>query len=131
MKNSVKSRTVLVADDEPSLRRLVGATIESDQWNIVEAADGTIAWEMLQQYKPALALLDVQMPGRNGLDLTRAIRGEPALRDTRVILLTSRAQEADVRAGMDAGADLYLTKPFSPLELLNAVERTLGGETSP
>lgn len=120
---------VLVADDEPSLRRLVSATIESDQWEIVEAADGAVAWEMLQRLKPDLALLDVQMPGRNGIELTRAIRGEPALRDTRVILLTSRAQEADVKAGIEAGADLYLTKPFSPLELLDAVEKTLGAQS--
>jgi len=70
-------------------------------------------------------LLDVQMPGKTGLDLTRAIRDDPDLKRTCVILLTSKAQQADIQAGMAAGADRYLTKPFSPLELLRVVEQAV------
>ena len=118
-------QTVLIADDEPSLRLLVSVTIASDQYRVLEAEDGDAAWDLLLQYRPAVALLDVAMPGRSGLDLTRAIRAQPELAATHVILLTAKAQAADLRAGREAGADHYLTKPFSPLELLTLLERTL------
>ena len=118
-------RTVLIADDEPSMRLLVHATIESDDYKVVEAADGMEAWAMIQQYKPSLVLLDVQMPGRSGLEVLRSVRADPSLLATRVILLTSKAQEHDVEAGLIAGADFYLTKPFSPLDLLTRVEEAL------
>jgi CheY-like chemotaxis protein len=119
-------QTVLIVDDEPSIRLLVSATIASDQYRVVEAADGDEAWRLLQAHRPAIVLLDVQMPGRSGLELTRAIKADPALGRTKVILLTAKTQEADVRAGAEAGADLYLTKPFSPLQLLTVVEEALG-----
>jgi CheY-like chemotaxis protein len=118
-------RTVLIADDESSMRLLVHATIESDDYTVVEAADGAEAWAMIQQHKPSLVLLDVQMPGRSGLELLRLVKEDPSLVATRVILLTSRAQEKDVEAGLIAGADFYLTKPFSPLDLLTRVEEAL------
>ncbi len=120
------SRTVLIADDEPNLRLLVNASIASDAYRVVEAEDGDEAWRLLLEHRPAVALLDVQMPGRTGLELARAIKSEPELSSTRVILLTSKAQEADIQAGLAAGADRYLTKPFSPLELLTVVEDALG-----
>jgi CheY-like chemotaxis protein len=117
--------TVLIADDEPSLRLLVNATIASDEYEVVEAMDGDEAWTLIRRHHPRVVLLDVQMPGRTGLELTRAIREDPELSKTCVILLTSKAQQADVQAGLDAGADRYLTKPFSPLELLRVVEHAL------
>lgn len=119
-------KTILIADDEPSLRLLVRATIESDEYELIEAADGDAAWRLLQAERPAMALLDVQMPGQTGLELVRAIRQEPTLRGMQVVLLTSKAQEADVRVGLAAGADKYLTKPFSPMELLAVVEEAVG-----
>lgn len=118
-------RTVLIADDESSIRLLVHATIESDDYTVVEAADGTGAWEMIQKLKPALVLLDIHMPGLNGLDVLRLIKADPSLVGTRVILLTSKAQESDIEAGLIAGADFYLTKPFSPLDLLTRVDEAL------
>jgi CheY-like chemotaxis protein len=118
-------RTVLIADDESSMRLLVHATIESDDYGVIEAADGIEAWALIQKHKPSLVLLDVQMPGRTGLEVLRAIKTDPALSATRVILLTSKAQEGDVEAGLIAGADFYLTKPFSPLDLLTRVEEAL------
>ena len=119
-------RTVLIADDEPNLRLLVAATIESDQLTVLEAGDGDEAWDLLQKHRPDLILLDVQMPGRTGLEVARAIRADPMLATTKIIMLTSKAQQADVAAGLAAGVDLYLTKPFSPIELLTSVERILG-----
>jgi CheY-like chemotaxis protein len=118
-------RTVLIADDEPSMRLLVHATIESDDYAVVEAADGAEAWAMIQKLKPSLVLLDVQMPGRTGLEVLRSVKADPELEATRVILLTSKAQERDIEAGLIAGADFYLTKPFSPLDLLTRVEEAL------
>jgi CheY-like chemotaxis protein len=118
-------RTVLIADDEPSMRLLVHATIESDDYTVVEAVDGAEAWAMIQSQKPSLILLDVQMPGRTGLEVLALVKGDPNLSATRVILLTSKAQEADVEKGLIAGADFYLTKPFSPLDLLTRVEEAL------
>lgn len=118
-------RTVLIADDESSLRLLVHATIESDEYTVVEATDGAQAWAMIQKLKPSLVLLDVQMPGRSGLEVLRSIKADPSLLATRVILLTSKAQETDIEAGLIAGADSYLTKPFSPLDLLTRVEEAL------
>jgi len=116
---------VLIADDEQSLRLLVSATMMSDEYEVVEASDGDEAWELLRQHRPRVALLDVQMPGRTGLDLTHDIRSDPELAKTFVVLLTSKAQQADIQAGLAAGADRYLTKPFSPLELLTIVEQAV------
>ena len=118
--------TVLIADDEPSMRLLVRATIESDQYQVVEAADGEEAWSLIRQYKPSVVLLDVQMPGRTGLEVLAMIRSDPSLAATRVIMLTAKALKADVAVGITAGADLYLTKPFSPLDLLTRVDEALG-----
>jgi CheY-like chemotaxis protein len=117
--------TVVIADDESSMRLLVHATIESDDYTVIEACDGAEAWAMVMQYRPSLVLLDVQMPGQSGLDVLRLIKADPSLKKTRVILLTAKAQEADVEEGLIAGADFYLTKPFSPLDLLTRVEEAL------
>jgi len=118
--------TVLIADDEPSMRLLLRATIESDQYQVVEAADGDEAWTLIRQHKPAVVLLDVQMPGRTGLEVLAMIRREPSLAATRVIMLTAKALKADLEVGMTGGANLYLTKPFSPLDLLARVDEALG-----
>jgi CheY-like chemotaxis protein len=117
--------TVVIADDESSMRLLVHATIESDDYTVLEACDGAEAWTMVKQYRPSLVLLDVQMPGQSGLDVLRLIKADPTLEKTRVILLTAKAQETDIEEGLIAGADFYLTKPFSPLDLLTRVEEAL------
>jgi CheY-like chemotaxis protein len=118
-------KSVLIADDQHSIRVLVRATIESDLYSIVEASDGNQAWWLIQELHPDLVLLDVQMPGLTGLQVTRAIRHDTALAGIKVIILTANAEPADIDAGLAAGADLYLTKPFSPLELLTVIEEAL------
>lgn len=118
-------KTVLIADDEPHMRLLVAATVESQEYMVLEAADGDEAWELIQRFHPDVCLLDVQMPGKTGVELTQAIKSDPELARTRVIMLTSQAQAADIQRGLSAGANLYLTKPFSPLELLLAVEQAI------
>lgn len=116
---------MLVADDEPSVRLLVTETIAAYEYNIVEASDGDEAWNLIQEYRPALTLLDVRMPGRTGLELLRSIRADPGLAGTKVILLTASAAQSEVNAGLLAGADFYLTKPFSPRELLARVDEAI------
>ena len=113
--------TVVIADDESSMRLLVHATIEPDDYNVLEASDGTEAWAMVKEHRPALVLLDVQMPGRSGLDVLRLIKADPTLEATRVILLTAKGSTADKAKGLDLGADDYLTKPFEEHELELAI----------
>jgi DNA-binding response OmpR family regulator len=113
---------VLIADDEPSMRVLVQTTIENGGYTVLDAADGDQAWAMIQQHEPSVVLLDVEMPGMRGLDVLVAIRADERLSRTRVILLTAKSLTADILGGMTAGADSYVSKPFSPLELLTRVE---------
>jgi CheY-like chemotaxis protein len=119
-------RTILIADDEPAFRRLIRVMLASDQYLVIEAHDGDDAWTLMQTVRPAVALLDIKMPGRDGLALTRAIRADPHLAATRVILLTGLLGMDVIAEGCAAGADHYLTKPFSPLELVATIEACLG-----
>src|SRR5438067_6826165 len=107
-------QTILLADDQEGVRQRVRMTIASDAYLILEAADGDEAWAILQIMRPDVALLDVSMPGPDGFALTRAIRVDPLLAETRVILLTGNQVPAAIAAGRAAGADHYLLKPFSP-----------------
>jgi DNA-binding response OmpR family regulator len=107
------------------MRLLVHVTIESDNYRVLEAADGDEAWELIKRHKPSLVILDVQMPGRTGFEILGSIKADPTLAGVRVILLTARAIEAEVAAGMTSAADFYMAKPFSPLELLTRVEEAL------
>jgi CheY-like chemotaxis protein len=118
-------RTVIIADDEPSIRLLVQATIGSDDMDVVEATDGDEAWSLIQAHRPSLVLLDVRMPGRTGLDILSAIRSDASLADTKVIILTASALASDLTAALAAGADSYLTKPFSPRDLLSRLDEAL------
>ncbi len=113
--------TILIADDEPAILDLVRFTLEDPQVRIVEAADGAAALALAQRVRPDVALLDVQMPQLNGLDVCRRLRQLPECAHTRIVMLTAAAQAEDRRRGLAAGADHYLTKPFSPLALLTLV----------
>jgi CheY-like chemotaxis protein len=116
---------VIIAENEPSLRLLVHTTIGTDDYNVIEACNGHEVWSLIQEHRPSLVILDVRMPGRTGLNILHAIKSDPNLTGTRVILLTASAQESDVRAGLVAGADSYLTKPFSPVDLLSQLDEAL------
>jgi two-component system, OmpR family, response regulator MtrA len=114
---TAKPRTILIADDEPHLLRLVKFRLERDGHTVIVAGDGEAALERIRQAHPDLCVLDVMMPRKGGFDVLRELRADEELRDVRVIMLTSRAQDADVETGFALGADDYLTKPFSPQEL--------------
>lgn len=118
--------TVLIADDEPALRALVRATLETGRFRILEASDGEEALAMARAHLPDLTFLDWAMPGLSGLEVARALRGDAATKDLTVIMLTARTQEFDREAALEVGVDAYVTKPFSPLRLLDAVRDELG-----
>lgn len=117
---------VLVADDDGDILSLVSFRLERAGYDVLEAADGEEALRLAVERKPDLAILDVMMPKLTGYDVTREIRENDATRRMPVILLTARAQEADVTRGFDAGADDYIKKPFSPQELRARVQAILG-----
>jgi CheY-like chemotaxis protein len=118
-------RTVVIADDEPSNRLLVQATIGGDDFDVVEASDGDEAWSLIQEHKPVLVLLDVRMPGRTGLEILSSIRSDTSLAGTKVIVLSASGLTSDVTAALAAGADFFMTKPFSPRDLLLRIDEAL------
>ena len=118
--------SVLVADDDPDIRDLVVFKLEQAGFSVRAVADGNAALEVLKDSAPDLVVLDVMMPGLSGLDVLRQIRSEPRLEPVKVLLLTARARDTDVDDGYSTGADEYVTKPFSPRELLHRVNTLLG-----
>jgi len=113
---------VLVVDDEPIVRDVVVRYLEHDGFETLTAADGDIARALIEEREPALVVLDVMLPGTDGLSLCRWIRERSSMP---VILLTARGEEADRIVGLDLGADDYVTKPFSPRELSARVRAVL------
>ncbi|HET8528463.1 MAG TPA: response regulator [Gaiellaceae bacterium] len=121
------SDLVLVADDDDDILLLVTTRLKRDGFEIVSARDGTQALELAREHVPRVAVLDVGMPGMDGLQVLEAIRADDSLAGTRVLLLTAKAQESDVRRGYDTGADAYVKKPFSPAELAVRVRELYDG----
>ena len=117
--------TVLICDNEEPLRALVRAALDGSGYSIAEARDGDESVDLARELRPDLIVLDMMMPGRTGLEVLAELRADESFADTRVIMLTARAQAADRDAATDAGADRFLPKPFSPLELAAAVDELL------
>jgi two-component system, OmpR family, phosphate regulon response regulator PhoB len=117
----VNERVVLVADDDEDILLLVTTRLRRDGFEVLAAQNGDDALELARERKPAVAVLDIGMPGLDGLAVLREIREIPELARMKVLLLTAKAQESDVRRGYEAGADAYVRKPFSPAELSNEV----------
>ncbi|MEK6665000.1 MAG: response regulator [candidate division NC10 bacterium] len=117
--------TVLIVDDEPPIVELVRFTLEDEHVRVLEAGDGLEALEVAFAERPDLIFLDVQLPRLNGFEVCRRLRLEPGLEKTRIVMLTAASQAQDLARGRAAGADLYLTKPFSPLRLLTLVSSLL------
>lgn len=119
------TKKILIADDEPTLRLLVSSTLEDERFEIIQAVDGADALEKANKEHPDLLILDLMMPNMSGLDVCRAIKSADTAQKPKIIVLTAKGQEKDVKDAIKAGADSYLKKPFSPLELLNTVEEAL------
>jgi CheY-like chemotaxis protein len=113
--------TVLVVDDDPVIQKLLKVNFEMEGYRVVSAADGAEGLEQARAEDPDVIILDIMMPRMNGLEVLTVLKGDGALRAIPVILLSAKAQAGDVQAGLDKGADAYVTKPFDPLELLDRV----------
>jgi CheY-like chemotaxis protein len=121
---SGRKTKILVADDENSLRTLLRAVIEAGQeFEISEAVDGEDALLQAQKNKPDIMILDVMMPGLSGFEVCEKIKTDPKLKGIIVIILTAKGQQTDKDWARSVGADYFLTKPFSPTELLSLVEK--------
>ncbi len=117
------SRGVLVVDDDPFIRKLIATTLEDiSEVELFEAADGHEALEVARREQPSLVFLDVDMPGLNGIEACRQLREDPAMSDATIVILTAVHGYSIEQRAEEAGADLFLTKPFSPLELLRLVD---------
>jgi DNA-binding response OmpR family regulator len=123
---SSTSDAILVAEDSMTILAMVSSRLTRAGYDVVTATRGDDALRFVQENHPRLALLDVEMPGLDGVEVTRQIRADPALAQTLIVLLTGRSDESEVAAGLAAGADAYLTKPFSPQDLQTQVNALIG-----
>lgn len=119
-------KKVLIVDDQDDIREVIRITLDLEDFEIYEAPDGVTGLAMAVLLQPAIMLLDLMMPGGlDGLQLCQRVKSDPALQHMKVVILTARGLASDRQAAMRAGADQYLTKPFSPIELLDMVNQLL------
>jgi CheY-like chemotaxis protein len=117
---------VLVVDDDDVIRQLITVNLELEGFDVVTAVDGQDALEKVKDAQPSVITLDVMMPRLDGWEAAARLRGDPETAHIKVILLSARAQEADLQRGERIGVDAYLTKPFDPDELIDLVRRLMG-----
>jgi DNA-binding response OmpR family regulator len=122
----MKRFKVLVVDDEPFICRSLSFVLRKENYEVFEARNGEEALEAIRAHRPDLVFLDVMMPKINGFEVTERVKADPDLRTTKVILLTAKGQDSDRATGAQAGADEYMTKPFSPTKLLQRTREILG-----
>jgi DNA-binding response OmpR family regulator len=126
----VADSTVLVVDDDPVILKLLEVNFEMEGFTVLVARDGEEGIAVARADQPDLIVSDIMMPKVSGLELVTALKGDPATSEIPIILLSAKAQNADVRSGLDAGADDYVTKPFEPLDLVDRVNRLLEARAS-
>ena len=117
------AKKILAVDDEKAIVRLVQVNLEREGYQVVTAYDGREALENVASERPDLVVLDVMMPYMDGFEVLQQLKKDPETRDIPVIMLTAKAQDADVFRGWQSGVDCYLTKPFNPMELKAFVKR--------
>ncbi|MEI6519741.1 MAG: response regulator [bacterium] len=116
-------KKILAVDDERHIVRLIQVNLERAGYTVITAFDGREALKKIEEERPDLVVLDVMMPFMDGLETLKRIRANPMTNRTPVIMLTAKAQDQDIFTGYSSGADIYLTKPFNPMELLTFVKR--------
>jgi two-component system alkaline phosphatase synthesis response regulator PhoP len=119
------TRTILVVDDEPGIVTIARDYLDRAGFRVISAGDGVAALRLARAERPNLLVLDLMLPGMDGLDVARALREDPATRVLPIIMLTARVEETDRLIGLELGADDYITKPFSPRELVARVRAVL------
>ena len=120
-----KGKTILVVDDEPFILKSLTFILQKGDFEVIEARDGEEAVAMIEQHHPSLVFLDVMMPKMNGYDVIRKVRANQELEGVFIVLLTAKGQETDRSQGMSAGANDYVTKPFSPSRILQVVREIM------
>lgn len=124
------NKIILVVEDQPEIRKLICMTMDYDGFEVHEAENGDSGLRMVKALRPNIVLLDVMMPGQlDGIQVCERIRADPEIAHIPVVMLTARSQQTDLEAGRRAGCNAYLTKPFSPLQLIETVERLAAAET--
>jgi DNA-binding response OmpR family regulator len=123
--------TVLVVDDEEYILRILGFALRAEGWDVITASDGARAIQQVSVKRPDIVVLDLMMPVMDGYQVLQRLKGEPASRDIPVIVLTAKGRDADREAALEAGADLYMTKPFSPQRLVERVQEMLTTSSGP
>ena len=121
------AKTVLAVDDEKHIVRLVQVNLQRGGYDVVTASDGKQALDMIEANPPDMVISDVMMPQMDGFELLKRLKQNPVTRELPIIMLTAKAMDSDVYEGWRAGADVYLTKPFNPQELLMWVRRIFEG----
>jgi two-component system phosphate regulon response regulator PhoB len=121
----MKKATILVIDDEKDLIELVRYNLEKDGFDVIAATDGQSGLDVVKKHRPDLVVLDLMMPGIDGLQICKQLRADPRTGRIPVIMLTAKATEADRIVGLELGADDYITKPFSPREVVARVKAVL------
>ena len=121
-------KKVLIVDDDPFIRKLIATTLEDVAgFELLQASDGAEAVDMAASEEPQLVFLDIDMPRLNGIDACAKIRAQPETAEATIVMLTATSRTDNEQRAEEAGADLFLTKPFSPLDLLRLVDQIGGG----
>lgn len=123
---STQAKRVLIVDDEASLRSLVRANLEVDGFEVYEAVDGLEAMDTVKNTRPDLILLDIMMPGKDGIEVLEELAADQSLRTIPVILLTAKGELEDLEKGVALGARGHITKPFDPEQMVRTVKAALG-----
>ena len=117
---------ILIAEDEPNIVLSLEFLLRHSRYEVSVASDGEQALRLMESFAPHLVLLDVMMPVRDGFEVCRIIRGNPAWRTVKIVMLTAKGRDSEFRRGLELGADAYVTKPFSTQRLLEQVRALLG-----
>ncbi|MFH0911633.1 MAG: response regulator transcription factor [Planctomycetota bacterium] len=124
-------QAILIVEDEEDITELVGYHLSRAGFQAIRSASGEEGLRLAREKRPALVLLDLMLPGMDGLDVCKALRSDPATRETAIVMLTAKGEEADIVVGLEMGADDYVTKPFSPRVLVSRVKAVLRRRASP
>jgi len=122
----MNGKKILVVDDEPHIIRSLTFVLAKEGYDVSSATNGEEAMARVRELKPDLMFLDVMMPKKNGYEVCQEVKGDPGLSDIYVIMLTAKGQEADREKGLSLGADEFITKPFSPMKVVERVKELLG-----
>ena len=122
----MEQKKILVADDNENIREALTYLLEDEGYQLWLAKDGAETITKVREFRPDILFLDVMMPEINGYDVCRTIKSDPVLKNTYVIMLTAKGQVAEQEQGKEVGADEYIVKPFSPMEILTKIKDIMG-----